>query len=63
MCGQCEHREPYEPSEWFQHIWLLYRLQTGGYPFKADDLSMEEWLEIGVIKDEMEAMRPAAGIR
>ncbi len=56
MCSQCEHREPYEPSEWFQHIWFLYRLQVSGYPFKANDLTVEEWMDIGMIKDEMEAI-------
>lgn len=55
MCSQCEHREPYEPSEWFQHIWFLYGLHRGGYPFQANDLSIEEWVDIGIIRNAMEA--------
>ncbi len=57
MCSQCEHREPYEPSEWFNHIWFLYSLQQGGYPFDANDLTIEEWIDIGILRSEIEAMK------
>lgn len=51
-----------EPSLWFQHIFFLYALQRGGYPFKADDLTIEEWLDIGLLKEELEAMKLGAKI-
>lgn len=57
MCSQCEHREPYEPSDYFKHIWFLYMLQKAGYPFEKDDLSIEEWMDIAVLKDEIEALK------
>jgi hypothetical protein len=56
-CSACDKRETYEPSEWFNHIWFLMRLQLGGYPFKANDLSIEEWIDIGVLKEEIEGMK------
>jgi hypothetical protein len=28
----------------------LRALQRGGYPFQADDLSIEEWIDLGQIK-------------
>lgn len=49
VCAQCEARE-YEPSEWCRHILFLYTLQTAGYPFQANELSIEEWLAIGEVK-------------
>jgi len=30
-------------------------LMQGGYPFAANDLTIEEWMDIGVMKMEMEA--------
>lgn len=63
MCAQCEHKEPYMPSEWFRHIWYLYRMQVGGYPFGANDLTPDEWMDIGTLKEDIEAMTMGAGIK
>jgi len=47
-------------------LWLR-RLQLGGYPFQADELSLEEWIGLGRAADllrrleklqEMKAMMP-----
>ncbi len=43
MCSACPAREPYQASAWFNHVWQLYQLQKAGYPFAADDLTLEEW--------------------
>lgn len=53
MCATCEYRE-YEPSMWFAHIWNLYRLQRGGFPFEKNDLTLDEWVDIGLLKDSLE---------
>jgi len=53
-CAECDGAKPYEPSEWFTHIWFLWRLKKAGYPFAANDLSLQEWLDIGILEDEME---------
>jgi len=34
----------------------LSALQKGGYPFSADDLTLEEWVDLGQLK---EALKPA----
>jgi len=54
LCARCERREPYLPSAWFSHIWFLYSLQQGGFPFAQNDLSIEEWLDLGAMKRELE---------
>jgi hypothetical protein len=32
----------------------LRRLQQGGYPFEANDLTLEEWAELGTINEIIE---------
>lgn len=54
LCSQCEARD-YRPSAWLEHIWFLYRLRQGGYPFKANDLSIEEWIDLGVLKESLKS--------
>jgi hypothetical protein len=39
------------------HIWRLYSLQIGGYPFEKDDLTEEEWLDVGALRSCIESMR------
>ncbi|TAN64271.1 hypothetical protein EPN18_00395 [bacterium] len=60
MCPQCEMRPgEYEPSAWFQHIWFLYALQEGGYPFEKDDLTLPEWMDLGVLRCAVKEQRVA----
>ena len=54
MCPSCEfNREPYEPSAWLQQLYRIYLLQRGGYPFKAADLSFEQWQDLGRLHEFM----------
>jgi hypothetical protein len=57
VCERCEHKDPYVPSDWFAHIWFLYCLQRGGYPFGQDDLSLDEWMALGEMKAEIESLK------
>ncbi len=45
---------------WFNHVWFLYRLHIGGYPFAKNDLSVDEWLAIGELKEAIEMEKNAA---
>lgn len=57
LCARCECRpREYEPSPWFLHMWFLYSLQAGGYPLDKDDLTIEEWMDLGVLKKEIQGM-------
>lgn len=53
MCAQCDGREPYEPTDYFNKIWRLYKLQQGGYPFDKNDLTPEEWEDLGTLREEI----------
>jgi len=50
-CGACEeYLRPENLSPWTWHLLFLYRLSQAGYPFRANDLSLETWLLLGVVR-------------
>ncbi len=50
-CGVCEeYLRPENLSPWTWHLLFLYRLSQAGYPFRANDLSLETWLLLGVVR-------------
>ena len=57
-CEACD-KAPAILSDWFLHISGLHCLKRAGYPFAKDDLSIEEWYDLGVFSDEIEAYRMA----
>jgi hypothetical protein len=49
-CAVCAERvRPEAISPWTWHLVFLYRLSRAGYPFKANDLSLETWLLMGTV--------------
>ena len=62
ICPSCEKRNGNStPSEWLTHIWYLFLLQRGGYPFEKNDLSVEEWIDLGIVREHFEAMKAGYG--
>jgi hypothetical protein len=50
-CGACTERvRPEAVSPWTWHLVFLYQLSRAGYPFKANDLSLETWLLMGTVR-------------
>jgi hypothetical protein len=50
-CGVCEEfRQPEALSPWTWHLLFLFQLQQAGYPFRANDLSLETWLLLGLVR-------------
>ncbi len=54
MCKTCPHNKQFQTSAWFNHIWMIYQLQQGGYPFAKNDLEISEWLAIAEMKQAVE---------
>ena len=51
VCAGCPKKEKaYTPSAWFYHIQFLFSLQRGGYPFGANDLTLDKWIDIGAMR-------------
>ncbi len=49
-CGEChEFLRPEAVSPWTWHLLWLHRLRLAGYPFRANDLSLETWLLLGLV--------------
>jgi hypothetical protein len=54
-CGTCAERvRPETLSPWTWHLVFLYQLSRAGYPFKANDLSLETWLLLGTVRRVLE---------
>ncbi len=50
-CQVCEeYLRPEAVSPWTWHLVFLHQLQRAGYPFKANDLTLEEWLLVGLVQ-------------
>lgn len=56
-CATCAERvRPEAVSPWTWHLVFLYRLSLAGYPFKANDLSLETWLLLGTVRRVLEGV-------
>jgi hypothetical protein len=47
-CPNCNKIKPESIGLRTQKVIYLHRLQSGGYPFQADDLSEEDWQDLGL---------------
>ncbi|MFP3866876.1 MAG: hypothetical protein ACLFUU_01770 [Desulfobacteraceae bacterium] len=57
-CSQCrEYIPPEQISPWTWHLLFLYQLQTAGYPFQANDLSLETWMLLGLLRRMIKGQR------
>jgi|UniRef100_A0A7V6DND6 hypothetical protein len=53
-CGACaEYVRPEAISPWTWHLMFLHRLKKAGYPLRANDLSLETWLLLGLIEEAL----------
>lgn len=53
-CQACaEYLRPEAVSPWTWHLMFLHRLKKAGYPFRADDLSLETWLLLGLVEEAL----------
>jgi hypothetical protein len=52
VCEECLRPETLSPWTW--HLLFLYRLRQAGYPFRANDLSLETWLLLGLVQKVLE---------
>jgi hypothetical protein len=54
-CAVCEEfLRPEAISPWTWHLLFLYQLSRAGYPFRANDLSLETWLLLGTVRRVLE---------
>jgi hypothetical protein len=54
-CRECAERlRPEAISPWTWHLVFLHRLSRAGYPFQANDLSLETWLLMATVRRVLE---------
>jgi hypothetical protein len=54
-CKQCPKEKPDSLHPYTCKLLNMFELQRGGYPFEKNDLTLEEWIDLGRIK---EALKP-----
>jgi len=52
-CEKCEKKKVDSIHPWTNHLLVLRRLVLAGYPFKRNDLSIQEWLDLGFLNEAM----------
>lgn len=60
-CGKCEKKRWDYLHPWTRHMLAIKDLQSAGYPFGKNDLSIEEWRALGIINNILRQMAAAAG--
>lgn len=62
-CANCSRKKPEDLSSYTIKLLNMRRLQQAGYPLKANDLTLEEWFDLGVVnqffadKDKQEGLK------
>lgn len=47
-----------EPSCYIDHLMSIHLLQRAGYPLAADDLSLQTWTDLGILRAAIDNRRP-----
>lgn len=53
-CEHCPKSRQADLHPYTNKLLYLRSLQIGGYPLAADDLSLEEWMDLGRLKQTLE---------
>ena len=52
-CKNCPKKKPEDLHPYTHKLLRLRRLKLAGYPFGANDLTMEEWFDLGKMEEMM----------
>lgn len=53
MCKDCFAGRKKKPGKYIQKMLLFIELKKAGYPVKANDLTVDEWLDFNRIDNEL----------
>jgi hypothetical protein len=53
-CANCPKKRFEDMHEYTIKLFNLVALQDGGYPLEKDDLTLEEWVDLGRMRDVLE---------
>ena len=52
-CEKCEKKKQSDLDEYTIKIFRIRQLKMAGYPFGANDLTLEEWEDLGTVEETM----------
>lgn len=52
-CEKCEKKKQSDLDEYTIKIFRIRQLKAAGYPFGANDLTLEEWEDLGQVEETM----------
>lgn len=52
-CDHCPKKKAGDLHPYTIKLFRLRRLRMAGYPFEADDLTVEEWMDLGMLEDRL----------
>ncbi len=52
-CEKCEKKKQRDLGEYTIKIFRIRQLKMAGYPFAANDLTLEEWEDLGQVDEAM----------
>ena len=50
-CANCNKRKEKDLSDYTQKLLRIRTMRIAGYPLKANDLTFEEWMDLGLIEE------------
>lgn len=59
-CANCPRTRAEDLDPYTVKLLRVRVLQAAGYPLAADDLTMEEWLDLGVVNQWLQATSPTS---
>lgn len=57
-CSHCPKKRSSDINPYTEKLLRLVALQRGGYPIAADDLTIEEWIDLGMVKEALNSRTP-----
>ncbi len=56
-CARCEKKKVADLHEYTHKMLKIRHLKLAGYPFRANDLALEEWMDLGVLEDAFKGLK------
>jgi len=57
-CSNCPKRDIRQPGLYSRKIFRVRMLRDAGYPFTKNDLTLDEWLDLGKLENFLKTKRP-----
>jgi len=56
-CANCPNTKAEDISQYTLSLFEIRRLRAAGYPYQKNDLTLEQWEDLGMMEDMMQGRR------